>query len=131
LAKNTYAVDANAILRYLLSDHPEHFQKAAQFMGQVKLGEVAAFIPEGVLVECVYVLLKYYKVPRSEIARSLENILNYKGIINDNRSMLIKGLRLFQEKNVDIVDALVHTISRENNWLVFTFDKDLERLGEN
>ena len=128
--KNTYVVDANVILRYLLSDLPEHFQKACQFMGQVKLGEVEAFIPEGVLVECVYVLLKFYKVPRSEIALSLENILNYKGIINDNRSILIKGLRLFQEKNVDIVDALVHTIFKENNWFRFTFDKDLERSEE-
>jgi len=128
--KNTYVVDANVILRYLLSDHPEHYQKAVQFMGQVKLGEVEAFIPEGVLVECVYVLLKFYKVPRSEIAQSLENILNYKGIINDNRTILIKGLRLFQEKNVDIVDALVYMISKENNWLSFTFDKDLGRLEE-
>jgi predicted nucleic-acid-binding protein len=128
--KNTYVVDANVILRYLLSDHPEHYQKAVQFMDQVKLGEVEAFIPEGVLVECVYVLLKFYKVPRSEIAQCLENILNYKGIRNDNRSILIKGLRLFQEKNVDIVDALVHTISKENNWLSFTFDKDLGRLEE-
>jgi predicted nucleic-acid-binding protein len=128
--KNTYVVDANVILRYLLSDHPEHFQKAVQFMGQVKLGEVGAFIPEGVFVECVYVLLKIYKVPRSEIALSLENILNYRGIINDNRYIFIKGLHLFQEKNVDIVDAIVHTISKENNWLSFTFDKDLGRLEE-
>jgi predicted nucleic-acid-binding protein len=94
------------------------------------LGEVEAFIPEGVLVECVYVLLKFYKVPRSEIARSLENILNYKGIINENRSILIKGLRLFQEKNVDIVDALVYTICKKKNWLGFTFDRDLGRLEE-
>ena len=130
MVKNTYVVDANVILRYLLSDHPKHYEKAVQFMGQVKLGEVEAFIPEGVLVECVYVLLKFYQVPRSEIAVSFENVLNYKGIINDNRSILIKGLRLFQEKNVDIVDALVHTISKEKNWLRFTFDKDLGRLEE-
>ncbi len=128
--KNTYVVDANVVLRYLLSDHPEHYQKAVQFMGQVKLGVVEAFIPEGVLVECVYVLLKFYQVPRPEIALSLENILNYKGIINDNRSVLIEGLRLFQEKNVDIVDALVHTISKERNWHSFSLDKDLVKLQE-
>lgn len=126
--KNTYVVDANVILRYLLSDHPEHFQKAVQFMGQVKLGEVEAFIPEGVLVECVYVLLKFYKVPRSEIGQSLENILNYKGIINENRSILINSLRLFQEKNVDMVDAIVYSLSKEKGWPSFTFDKDLVRL---
>lgn len=128
--KSTYVVDANVILRYLLADHPEHFRQAAQFMGQVKSGEVLAFIPEGVLVECVYVLLKFYKVPREEIVRNLETVMNYKGIINENRSVLITGLRLFQEKNVDIVDAIVQGISKERGWAAFTFDRDLDRLGK-
>lgn len=126
--KNTYVVDANVILRYLLADQPEHFRQASQFMGRVKTGEVNAFVPEGVLIECVYVLLKFYKVPRSEIAVNLETIINYKGIINADRSILIKGLRLFREKNVDIVDAIVYAISKERGWPAMTFDKDLDRL---
>ncbi len=126
--KNTCVVDANVILRYLLADQPDHFRKADQFMGQVKVGEVGAFIPEGVIIECVYVLLKFYKVPRPEIAESLVGILNYKGVINENRRLLIKSLRLFQEKNVDIGDAMVYTLSKEYGWSYFTFDKDLKKL---
>ncbi len=128
--KNTCVVDANVILRYLLADQPDHFRKANQFMGQVKTGEIGVFIPEGVIIECVYVLLKFYKVPRPEIVESLVGILNYKGVINENRSILIKSLSLFLEKNVDIVDAMVHTISKEYGWSYFTFDKDLKRLEE-
>ena len=128
--KNTYVVDANVILRYLLADQPDHFRKANQFMDQVKTGEIGVFIPEGVIIECVYVLLKFYKVPRPEIVESLVGILNYKGVINENRSILIKSLRLFLEKNVDIVDAMVYTISKEYGWSYFTFDKDLKRLEE-
>jgi predicted nucleic-acid-binding protein len=126
--KNTCIVDANVILRYLLADQPDHFRKADQFMGQVKVGEVGVFIPEGVIIECVYVLLKFYKVPRPEIVESLVGILNYKGVINENRRLLIKSLRLFQEKNVDIVDAMVYTLSEEYGWSYFTFDKDLKKL---
>lgn len=128
--KNTCVVDANVILRYLLADQPDHFRKANQFMGQVKTGEIGVFIPEGVILECVYVLLKFYKVPRPEIVESLVGILNYKGVINENRSILIKSLRLFLEKNGDIVDAVVHTISKENGWSCFTFDKDLMKFEE-
>jgi predicted nucleic-acid-binding protein len=128
--KNTCVVDANVILRYLLADQPDHFRKANQFMGQVKTGEIGVFIPEGVIIECVYVLLKFYKVPRPEIVESLVGILNYKGVINENRSILIKSLRLFLEKNGDIVDAVVHTISKENGWSCFTFDKDLMKFEE-
>lgn len=51
--------DANVILRYLLADHPEFSPQAAEFFEQVRRGEATAFIPEGVLVECVYVLMKF------------------------------------------------------------------------
>ena len=131
MVKNTFVVDANVILRYLLADHPEHFRQSAQFMERVKSGEVSAFIPEGVLVECVYVLLRFYKVPRAEITGNLETIMTYKGIVNENRSILVKGLRLFQEKNVDMVDAIVHAISKEQGWPTFSFDKDLYGLEKN
>lgn len=126
--KNICIVDANVILRYLLADHPDHFQKADRFMGQVKEGTTRVFIPEGVLIECVYVLIKIYKVPRPDIVKGLAGILNYKGVINDNRSLLIKSLHLFNDKNIDIVDAIVHTMAKEKSWTYFTFDKDLDKL---
>lgn len=126
--RNIYVVDANVILRYLLADHPEHFQKAKRFLGQVKEGAIRVFIPEGVLIECVHVLLKIYKVPKSDIIKSLTGIMNYKGVINTDRVLLIKSLHLFMEKNIDIVDAIVHTIAQEKNWTCFTFEKDLAKL---
>jgi predicted nucleic-acid-binding protein len=127
--KNICVVDANVILRYLLADHPDHFQKADRFMSQVKEGETRIFIPEGVLIECVYVLIKIYKVPRPDIVKGLAGILNYKGVINDNRSLLIKSLHLFNDKNIDIVDAIVHALAKEKSWTYFTFDKDLDKLN--
>lgn len=127
--KRTYVIDTNVIIRYLLADHPEHFRKAKAFMDRVKTGEVKAFIPEGVIVECVYVLLKFYEVPKSKIAESLIGILNYKGITNPDRDILIQGIRLFEEKKVDIVDAIISAISSERDWPCFSFDKDIERLN--
>jgi predicted nucleic-acid-binding protein len=121
-------IDANVILRYLLADHPEHFQLATDFMEQVQSGETKAFIPEGVIVECVYVLLKFYGVPRTEIVASLTGLLHYKGVINDNKSILASGLQLFQERKVDIVDAIIYAISLERGWPIFSFDKDLQKL---
>ena len=128
--KNICIVDANVILRYLLADHPDYFQKAESFMGQVKEGIIRVFIPDGVLIECVYVLLKIYKVPRIDIVKGLTGILNYRGVINDNRSILINSLNLFQEKNIDIVDAIIHTLAQEKKWTYFTFDKDIGKLNK-
>lgn len=126
--RNIHVVDANVILRYLLGDHPEYFEKANAFMSQLKVGEAHAYIPEGVLIECVYVLLKVYRVPRDEIADKLVALLSYKGVRSDNRTLLIKSLQVFNEQNVDIVDAIVHVTAEERGWQLLSFDKDLGKL---
>lgn len=126
--KNIFVIDANVILRYLLDDHPNLSKLAMEFMTRVKTGEQEGFIPEGVLVECVYVLLKLYRVPRTEIAGSLEGILNYKGVVNQDLAVLRKALGLFAERNVDIVDAIVHALAEERGWSCFSFDKDMDKL---
>jgi predicted nucleic acid-binding protein len=127
--KNTYVIDANIILRYLLADHPEHFQQAKDFMDRVKDGTVGAFIPEGVLVECVHVLLKVYGFPRPEVAESRGALLRYRGIVNENLTILTRGLDRFLDHNVDIVDAIVYAPSTERGWPWFSFDQDMEKLG--
>lgn len=127
--KNIHVVDANVILRYLLADHREHHQEAKEFFDRVKTGEMRAFIPEGVLVECVYVLLKVYGVPRVEVADRLVGVLSYRGVVNENRAVFLNALHLFARKSVDIVDALVFATSEAMGWERFSFDKDLEKLS--
>jgi predicted nucleic-acid-binding protein len=126
--KNTFVVDTNIIIRYLLADHAGQFRAAADFMSRVKSGDVNLFIPEGVIIECVYVLLKFYKVPKREIEDNLSGLLNYKGVVNPNRKILLQALRLFREKNVDIVDAVVYAISQEHGWTYFSFDRDFKKM---
>ncbi len=126
--RNIRVVDANVILRFLLADEPVHFEQARVFMEQVKTGASGAYIPEGVLVECVYVLLKVYGVPRSEIVDKLITLLSYKGMVDDNRWLLQESLRLFVANNVDIVDAIVHVTATLRGWRTFSFDADLDKF---
>jgi predicted nucleic-acid-binding protein len=128
---STHVVDANVILRYLLADHEEHSQHAAKFMADVKTGTQTIYIPESVVAECVYVLSKVYKVPRDEIADSLRALLNYKGVSEENRSLLRTALYRFVEQNVDFVDALVFGIALEKGWQIFSFDNDMKKMKKN
>jgi len=126
--RSTFVVDANVILRYLIADHDEHFVRAKELMDQVREGDAHAFIGEGVLVECVFVMLKVYGVPRAEVANKLLGILAYRGIVATDRQVLIDALRLFQAHNVDIVDALVVATAQRQGWQPFSFDDDIRKL---
>lgn len=121
-------VDANVVLRYLLEDHADFSPRAAEFLGQVRVGKSQALIPEGVLVECVYVLLKVYGVPRSEVAAKLSGLMRYRGVVNTNREVFLQALSLFDRHRVDIVDAIVFATAQHHDWPTFSFDKDIRRL---
>jgi len=121
-----YMVDTNVIIRYLLADHPEFFERSRVFMNEVKVGKIQALIPECVIAECVYILLKIYNIPRREIAEKLSGILKYRGVITPQREDLIQALLLFAQKNIDIVDAIVLVIGSKENRQPFSFDKDLK-----
>ena len=72
--------DTNVVLRYLLNDEPELSSKARLYWEGVIDGSTRASLTEGVLMECVYVLQRFYKVPRDAIAATLSALLAYKEI---------------------------------------------------
>jgi len=123
-------VDTNAILRYILADHDAHYRLACDFMKGVRNGTSTAFIPESVAVECVYVLLKVYKVPRVEISTQLGALLAYRGVTMDDKKVMLTALQVFAEHNIGMIDALVLALSKAKNWPLISFDKALNKLKE-
>lgn len=125
--KTILVVDTNVILRFLLGDHPQHFARACKFMVELQSGEQRAHILESVLAECVFVLFKFYRVPRSEITEKLLGILALKGIECESYEVYRNALLRFESTNLSIVDTLVWSISEKHNWSIFSFDSTLNK----
>jgi predicted nucleic-acid-binding protein len=118
-------VDTNTILRYLLKDVPDLYEKAEELFKKVRTGEQQIEITEGVLAEAVYVLLKFYRVPKQETVETLSTFLLYKGIEGRSRSEYLEALRLFGQTNLDFVDCLLAARAKTRKLDLFTFDKEL------
>ena len=125
--KKVCLIDTNVVLRYLLGDHPKLSPKAAAFMSDVFEGTRKAEIPDVVIVECVYVMDKYYGVPKNEIVEKLSGILNFSGIVNPDRSRILEALLRYSNSSADIVDCILAAHSSPAK-IVVSFDKDMERL---
>ena len=121
-----YLPDTNYILRYLLADDKKVFEEVSEFFEKIKDGSQKADILEGVLVECVYILLKYYEVPKKKIEQVLSGLLVYKGIVSEKRETFQEALKIFAEKNLDIVDCIL-IASATKTQKVKTFDKKLQK----
>ncbi len=118
-------IDANVILRYLLQDDDALFKKASALLERVKLGEEVVIIPESVFAECVYVLLKVYKIDRQIISEQLGGLFAYKGIANSDKKDLTDSILLFGQTQLSIVDCIACSKSINNGMSLFTFDDEL------
>lgn len=125
MKKRASLPDTNFILRYLLRDNEAHFTETAEYFENVRVGKESALIAESVLVECLYVLTKHYKVPRAEATKSLHGILLYKGVINHNREILTRALSQFAETSLDPVDCLLIAMAAIEGNTVKSFDQTL------
>ncbi|MDO9527717.1 MAG: PIN domain-containing protein [Syntrophales bacterium] len=123
----TYLADTNVVLRYLLGDHPEFSPRADAFFQDVYKGVKKAEILDVVIVECVYVMEKYYGIPKAEIAAKLSGILNFQGIVNTAKSQVLSALLKYEATNADIVDCILAAASTESRAVV-SFDSDMKKL---
>ena len=122
--------DTNTILRYLLKDIPDHFKKANDIFELVRLGERQAIILESVVLESVYVLTKFYKVPKDDTSTEIRYILNYKGIRNPDRNDLIEALEIFSSENLDLADCILIAKARSGAMELFTFDEGMIKISK-
>jgi predicted nucleic-acid-binding protein len=118
-------VDANIVLRYILNDHPELSERAAEVLEQNE-----AFLPAEVVCEVVYVLQKVYSVPRKQIQARLCALLDEHLITVERTEVLRQALVVYCTKNLDIVDALLWAYHNVDHYQVVTFDAQLSKLLE-
>ena len=112
-------VDTNIIMRHLLNDDKEQSLKLFEL---IENDEV--LILNEVILECVYVLNKVYKLNRTEIYLLLSQLLNTKNI-NSNLNILINTLKFYQSSSLDFVDCILISNNHLLNYKVVSFDKKL------
>ena len=118
-------VDANVVLRYLLDDHTELSQKAADMLGQQNVT-----LPLEVACEVVYVFQKVYAVDRQEIQHYLSHWRNEQLVNMDRPAVFLKALEYYGASTLDFVDTLLWAYNAVEQPDVFTVDKKLRRCIE-
>jgi predicted nucleic-acid-binding protein len=83
-------------------------------------------LPE-VMAEVVYVLIKYYLQPKEN---AVNNLLQFLTDANCDFKVLFDALETFNNSNFDFVDCLLYGYSKDPNYIIFTFDKKLQKLIE-
>lgn len=116
-------LDANAVLRFLLSDIEEQSIAVKE-----KIISTVCSIPTEVIAETVYVLGGVYGIGRASIADKIEGLITVKAGLVENGPIVSFAVRLFAENaKLDFVDCLLAGYQKIAGCSIFTFDKDLKK----
>jgi predicted nucleic-acid-binding protein len=122
-----YIIDTNIIIRFLIGDNEDYLQESTKIFQKIENGKIKVEILGEVLMECYFVLTKFYKLPKNEIIRDLKTILSLQGIVNSDKIILFETLNIMENRNIDFVDALICAKTKLQNYNLLSFDKDLNR----
>ncbi|MDY0320246.1 MAG: PIN domain-containing protein [Arcobacteraceae bacterium] len=120
-------IDANIIIRFLVGDNVELFEKSKSIFQKIENRQVEVVILESVLMECFFVLVKVYKLPKIEVINDLKSILSLDGVVNYDKIILFETLNILESQNIDFVDALICAKVKLQGFKVYSFDKDIDK----
>jgi len=122
-------IDTNIIIRFLVGDHEEHLRISTEIFTQIENGEIEVEILDTVIMEALFVLVKFYKLPKSEVIADLKRLIALRGVVGD-KLLLMESLNIVNDKNIDFVDALICAKSRLQGYGKISFDKDVNKKCE-
>ena len=122
-------IDTNIIVRFLVGDkNKKLFLQSKEIVEKIESGEKEVIILDVVIMECLFVLVKFYHLPKEEVIKDLEKILALPFVINNDKVIINEALNIFLSKNLDFVDSLIYAKAKFNRYGFLTLDKKLNRL---
>ena len=122
-------LDTNILIRYLTQDDPIQSPKATEIIGRRFTREHTGFISLVTMAETVWVLGSVYELPDTEIADTVERILQADTLAVQNEQQVFTAMISLRRGWGAFADALIGSLGA---WAgcdsALTFDKKALRL---
>jgi predicted nucleic acid-binding protein len=118
------AVDTNVLVRILARDHPKQVRVADDFVA------AGAWVSLLALAETIWVLTAVYERDAAEIGASVEQLLNHKDLILQDREVVAASLEIFRSRPaLGFTDCVLLEVARKAGHLPLgTFDRNLSKI---
>ncbi len=118
------AVDTNVLVRILARDDPKQVRAADEFVA------AGAWVSLLALAETMWVLSTVYERGVPELGASVEQLLNHKDLIVQDREVVASALETFRSRPaLGFTDCLLLEVARKAGHLPLgTFDRNLSKI---
>ena len=118
------AVDTNVLVRVLARDDPKQVRVADDFVA------AGAWVSLLALAETMWVLTTVYERDTAEIGASVEQLLNHKDLIIQDRDVVAAALEIFRSRPaLGFTDCVLLEVARKAGHLPLgTCDRNLSKI---
>lgn len=122
-------LDTNIFIRFLTDDVPEKVDACEEIFKKAVEKQETLFTTDLVIADIVWVLESFYELPKNEIQDKVQKILNTPNLICPHKDLILNALILYNEKNIDYIDAYNALILKENGIEeLYSYDKHYDRI---
>ena len=126
---NKVYADTNLFIRFFTGVPESQAEKSRKFLEQVSRGKYELFICDLIIAEIIYILESIYNLERSGVVEKIIAVAEIDNAVIENRSIVLRALDLYEEKNIDFIDAyLAYHLKKNNCDTIFTFDKSFKKI---
>lgn len=127
---NKIFADTNIFIRLYLQDNPKLSPLAKDIISGCESGKFTLVICPVTILEIVWLLLSFYKIPKEKILLFLEEILLISNIEIIDRPLIEKVVSIYKSRNIDVTDAYwIAVMEQEKIKGIFSFDHDFDKIS--
>jgi len=124
-------VDANVFLSTLVHRNDEQRDAAKALLLKAEDGELEVILPQFVVFEIVYVLQSTYRIPASELAPMLRDLIALPGVLVIDECPWKRVLQYWPAPLPSLADAAIVAVAANNRYDgVATFDRKLGKRAK-
>ncbi|HYH07858.1 MAG TPA: PIN domain-containing protein [Thermoanaerobaculia bacterium] len=124
-------VDANVFLSTLVHRNDEQRDAAKALLLKAEDGELEVILPQFVIFEIVYVLQSTYRVPATELAPMLRDLMALPGVLVIHECPWKRVLDYWPAPLSSLADASIVAVAASNRYdAIATFDQKLAKRSK-
>ena len=124
----TVGLDTSIVIRLLTGVPEDQAERAKEYLQELHSEKTRAIVSDLVVAEAYFTLTYHYKVPKSEAAAKLTELLESGYVFPDPKGLALETLKAHAKAKAGFVDQLIRNQYLTYAEEVATFDFDFGRM---
>lgn len=122
-------VDTNIFLRFLVDERSKDHKDCSFLFQAIESGKIKGVICSVVIMEILFTLKSFYRLPKKRCLEFLENILAINNLSMEDSYNYRKALELYKNTKAKFADCLIASLDFfEKQGVIVSYDKDFDKL---